>query len=153
MGIEIEKASLLFRASKDGFSAKQFHHLCDQKGPTLSLIKNDKGRIFGGFSSVPWRSDYSFSPDPHAFLFSLTTKTIHRLSKPLTDKALYMNGEFMMIYGCGDVMISNECNNKDGDPSKLSFSRLGQEYDLPQIGCHPLVNDQESTMFCLGGTH
>jgi hypothetical protein len=64
-----------------------------------------------------------------------------------------MNGEFMMIYGCGDVMISNECNNKDGDPSKLSFSRLGQEYELPQIGCHPLVNDQESTMFCLGGTH
>ena len=130
MGIEIESAQLLFRASKDGFTAKQFHHLCDQKGPTISLIKNNKGRLFGGFTSVPWRSDNSFSPDPHAFLFSLTTKTFHRLTKSLTDKAIFMNGEFMMIYGCGDVMIANDCN-KEGDPSKLSFSRLGQEYDLP----------------------
>jgi len=64
-----------------------------------------------------------------------------------------MNGEFMMIYGCGDVMISNDCNNKEGDPSKLSFSRLGPEYDLPKIGSHPLITDQESSMFCLGGSH
>ena len=35
--------------------------------------------------------------------------------KPLTDKALFMNGEFMMIFGCGDVAIADQCN-KEGDP-------------------------------------
>jgi hypothetical protein len=32
---------------------------------------------------------------------------MHRLVKPLTDKALFMNGEFMMIFGCGDVAITD----------------------------------------------
>lgn len=71
---------------------------------------------------------------------------MHRLVKPLTDKALFMNGEFMMIFGCGDLAISNECN-KENDPSRLSFSRLGQEFELP-INSY----DIESSMFSLGGT-
>jgi hypothetical protein len=33
--------SLLYRASRDGFSASDFHKACDNKGPTLVIIKND----------------------------------------------------------------------------------------------------------------
>jgi len=41
---------LLFRASANGWSSDEFHKLCDNKGPTLTIIKaND--RIFGGFTS------------------------------------------------------------------------------------------------------
>jgi len=30
---------MLYRGSRDGFSAKQFHEKCDEKGPTLTLVK------------------------------------------------------------------------------------------------------------------
>lgn len=100
---------------------------------------------------MPWRSDNSFSPDPHAFLFSVNNRTMHRLVKPLTDKALFMNGEFMMIFGCGDVAIADQCN-KEGDQSRLSFSRLGSEFELPHVGSGPLIVDQESAMFALTGS-
>jgi len=30
---------MLYRGSRDGFSAKEFHDKCDEKGPTLTLVK------------------------------------------------------------------------------------------------------------------
>ena len=30
---------MLYRGSRDGYSAKQFHDKCDEKGPTLTLVK------------------------------------------------------------------------------------------------------------------
>lgn len=31
--------SILYRGSRDGFSARSFHSLCDDKGPTLLIVK------------------------------------------------------------------------------------------------------------------
>ena len=44
------QTKLLFRGSKDGFSSEQFHNLCDNKGPTLVLVKSRLGFYFGGFN-------------------------------------------------------------------------------------------------------
>jgi hypothetical protein len=33
------KLSLLYRASEHGFRAREFHRLCDKKGPTITLVK------------------------------------------------------------------------------------------------------------------
>ena len=46
---------LLFRASRDGFAASVFHSKCDQKGPTITVVKSG-GSIFGGFTENPWKS-------------------------------------------------------------------------------------------------
>jgi len=48
------QSHLLFRATRDGFSAEAFHRLCDGKGPTLSLFKCKNGRLCGGFTAVSW---------------------------------------------------------------------------------------------------
>ena len=39
---------LLFRASRDGFAVAKFHTRCDNKGPTITIVKSE-GNIFGGF--------------------------------------------------------------------------------------------------------
>ena len=44
---------LLFRASRDGFAASAFHSKCDNKGPTITVVKSD-ANIFGGFTEKPW---------------------------------------------------------------------------------------------------
>ena len=46
---------LLFRASRDGFSASAFHSKCDNKGPTVTVVKSG-ANIFGGFNEKPWKN-------------------------------------------------------------------------------------------------
>ena len=48
--------NLLYRGSKDGWAARDFHRLCDKKGPTVTLVKSSAGRISGGFTTVSWTS-------------------------------------------------------------------------------------------------
>jgi hypothetical protein len=45
---------LLFRGSRDGWSAEIIHAKIDNQGPTITIIKTRKGKIFGGFASVSW---------------------------------------------------------------------------------------------------
>ena len=47
--------SLLYRASTDGKTPADFHRCCDNKGPTLMLIKSGE-YIFGGYTSKSWES-------------------------------------------------------------------------------------------------
>ena len=46
---------LLFRASRDGFAASAFHSKCDNKGPTITVVKSGEN-IFGGFTEQAWAS-------------------------------------------------------------------------------------------------
>ena len=44
---------LLFRVSRDGFAASAFHSKCDNKGPTITVVKSG-ANIFGGFTEKSW---------------------------------------------------------------------------------------------------
>jgi len=47
--------SLLYRGSQHGWTAADFHRLCDDQGPTLVLLKNTAGKRFGGFTTENWK--------------------------------------------------------------------------------------------------
>ena len=40
MEFGIHSTKLLFRGTRDGFTADAFHSLCDNRGPTLVLVKS-----------------------------------------------------------------------------------------------------------------
>ena len=46
----------IFRASDHEFDNDAFHKHCDGKANTLTIIHNSHGKIFGGFSTIPWTS-------------------------------------------------------------------------------------------------
>ena len=48
---------LLYRASEHGYSAESFHEYCDDKGPTLIVIKSSGGWIFGGYTTQSWSEE------------------------------------------------------------------------------------------------
>ena len=65
---------LIYRGTRDGMNEKAFYNKCSNIGPAITLIKNDKDNIFGGYASIPWKlgnknKDYSA---PDSFLFTLT---------------------------------------------------------------------------------
>ena len=49
---------LCWRASRDGWDSSRFHSLCDEKGPTVTIVKVGK-YIFGGYTSLSWGKYHS----------------------------------------------------------------------------------------------
>ncbi|CAM4898966.1 unnamed protein product [Rotaria socialis] len=58
-------------ASRDGFDAKTFHSLCDNQGPTMTIIQSKANYLFGDYTSISWTSDSSHRNDYKEFLFTL----------------------------------------------------------------------------------
>ena len=44
---------LIYRASRDGWHSSKFHALCDDRGPTVTVVKNGNN-IFGGYTEMSW---------------------------------------------------------------------------------------------------
>ena len=42
-----------YRALDNGWNVSTFHSRCDNKGPTLSIIRKDNN-VFGGFTERTW---------------------------------------------------------------------------------------------------
>ena len=49
--IKFEK---IFEMNSNGTRSEDFHRYCDNKGPTLTLVKTTKNKIFGGFTPLDW---------------------------------------------------------------------------------------------------
>ena len=48
------KWKMLYRASEHEYTGYSFHKYCDDKGPTLIVIKSSGGWIFGGYTTQSW---------------------------------------------------------------------------------------------------
>ena len=51
---ESSKWKRCWRASVDGWAASTFHSGCDNKGPTVTIIRVGGKYIFGGYTNVSW---------------------------------------------------------------------------------------------------
>jgi hypothetical protein len=71
------KTELIYRGSKDGYDEEDCHYLIDDEGPTLTIIRSEHARVFGGFTAVSWELEGGQKADPHAFIFSVSKKTKH----------------------------------------------------------------------------
>jgi len=49
--VKDQRWKLLYNAAVDGFGANAFHRLCDNQGPTMTVIKSTGGYLFGGYAS------------------------------------------------------------------------------------------------------
>ena len=73
----IKNYKLLFRASRDGFEAKDFHKKCDGVSNTLILIKTKSGKRFGGFTEAEWDTYSEYKNGKKGFIFSMYNKEIY----------------------------------------------------------------------------
>jgi hypothetical protein len=135
--------SLLYRGSRDGFGAADFHAKCDEKGATVTIVKSTEGCIFGGCSDMSWVGNGKYKSSSRAFLFSIVNPAgLAPMKLPLTgernNKAVYCYS----LYGpaFGDLAIRDKCNIK-----KNFSSRLGSSYTLPP--------DQDGMTFLAGSEY
>ena len=57
--------------------SKNFHDKCDNQGQNITLCKNEKDYIFGGYASIPWKTDGGWVKAKNNFVFTLTN--IHNI--------------------------------------------------------------------------
>ena len=123
-----KEIELLYRGTRDGSSSNIFHNKCDNQGPNICLIKNDKGNIFGGYSSISWTADGIYHTANGSFLFTLTnsygTAPIKYPNTQNKEYAVLHDSSNGPIFGSGvDLSVCNNYLNNNN-----SYSNLGSAY-------------------------
>jgi hypothetical protein len=127
--------SILWRDSRDGFKAKEFHRRCDGHANTLTVILDTKGNKFGGFTPMEWESRTSnpfTKADDSLKCFIFTPKNPHNIPArrfALKTEKKHQAIECRFEYGprfVGDVSdmgVYDNCNAKAN-----SFTSFGISY-------------------------
>ena len=102
----------IFIMSKNGISSKDFHNYCDNKGPTLIIVKTTKNKIFGGFTPLDWenRGGNKYDKNNQTFLFSLNSMEKYDMID-IEKEAIYCSEEYGPIFGGSDFQIESDMNN------------------------------------------
>jgi hypothetical protein len=107
---------LCYRRSRDGASSSTFHGLCDGRGPSVTVLSNNLGRLLGGYASQSWNSYGSYYGDANSFLFSLTNGFRHTAGALYNCCYLTGYGPYGPTWGGGHdlhingAMTSGYCN-------------------------------------------
>ncbi len=128
---------LIYRASREGFGVNHFHNNCDNKSPTIVIIKvRYSGEIIGGYNPLEWRSintkdarSYllSYNSDFYSdykcetsdsFIFSLTNREI-----PILSRVSSKNGAIMWSRRKGPY-FSKDLYIYDGSSQESSHNNL-----------------------------
>ena len=65
------KFKLLLRGSRDGFTPKKFHELCNNVSCTVTFIKvKGTEEILGGYNPLMWKSSGGWTQSKNSFIFS-----------------------------------------------------------------------------------
>ncbi|KAL0426578.1 UNVERIFIED_CONTAM: MTOR-associated protein MEAK7 [Sesamum latifolium] len=68
---ELDEWKLLYHSSVHGLSFNTFLGNILNDGPTILIIKDNEGYIYGGYASQPWERHSDFYGDMRSFLFQL----------------------------------------------------------------------------------
>ena len=129
-----QKLELKYRASRDGFSSRDFHLRCDGIPNTLTVIKAKSGNIFGGYTEQEWHSDDDFVADPKAFIFSLVNKEDNPFKALCSNEgkqAICCDPDYGPSFGGEGRYIRDICIQSDSNINKYNYSSFGYSYQNP----------------------
>ncbi|CAF1168933.1 unnamed protein product [Adineta ricciae] len=113
------KWKLLYKATRDGFGSTDFHRLCDNHAPTMTVIQSTNYYLFGGYANLAWNSSGNYINDPHAFIFTLTNPnsippTRYLIRGGLEQYGYYDSSSYGPTFGGGhDIYLRNYSNATD----------------------------------------
>jgi hypothetical protein len=119
-GNTLPETELLYKASRDGYDANAFHSRCNDKGPTMTIVRSNTNHLFGGYTSVAWASSNIHAADSNAFLFTLTNPckippTKYPIQSSNTQNAVYHHSGYGPTFGSGhDLHVCANSNSVNG---------------------------------------
>ena len=154
---EIFLFKLVYRASRDGDTSKEFHKRCDNIGPNLTLVMTDKDIKFGGFTYCNWEvpnKDIKMNdeqgvqkPDNDSFCFSLNLKKIYAHNND-KNGAIFCCNRYGPTFCENIFSINNEMLSKGGYCTRNETSCFsGQMEDYEISGGEKNFNIKELEVF------
>jgi hypothetical protein len=123
--------SLLWRGSRDGFTANSFHERCDGHENTLMIVIDTEGNIFGGFTPAQWQSGspHTWKADNSQKSFLFTLKNPHnvpemRFSLNPEKRGEAILGDSKIGPSFGDISLSDKCDQN----TSSSTEHFGTNY-------------------------
>jgi hypothetical protein len=111
--MKVMTLTLLYSGSTHGWQRSKFHELCDEKGPTITVMKSKAARVFGGFAMQSWDSKTGEKADEKAFIYSIDRQQIYRAID--TQKALYCHSNLGLCFGYFALgLYEDPLNNENG---------------------------------------
>jgi len=81
---EVTHVTRIYTASIDGWKTENFHNHCDNRGPTLCLIRSSENYLAAGFTSISFSSESKYVEDSSAMVFALTNELqAFKTNKPM----------------------------------------------------------------------
>ena len=155
------KYKLIYRCSKHGDAAKNFHMKCDYIGPNMILVKTKKNFIFGGVTTKSWKhllkdikkDDPEYGTeikDEKAFGFSINLKKIYKNGKP-NEFIIFCNNNNGPVFKNIYFKIFDECLKNGGICGKMEESNfIGQEKDYEFNGEEEKFDVEDIEVFQIG---
>ena len=110
---------LCYRRSVDGAASTTFHSKCNNKGPTITLIKNNLGAVYGGYAAASWTSKGSYVNASSSFLFSVTSN-IKFVYYQNAGNAMYDNASYGPTWGGNhDLYVNGNMTTGYGNPGHV----------------------------------
>lgn len=103
--------TLCYRKSVNGASPTTFHNLCDNRGPSLTVVQLVNGYTIGGYTDIAWTSSCAggcLRPYGHNFIFSLTSNKKYSQGGELRSWSVYHNINSGPCFGGGPNLFINE---------------------------------------------
>ena len=121
--------NLIYKAAADSDKAEEFHNKCDKAKSTLVLIETDKGKRFGGYTSVTWEGNCIEKLDEDAFIFSLDKKKVYENIHG--EKAIGCYTKFGPVFlGCQIRIYDNAFQRRGTTFKKGLHYNTKEDYEL-----------------------
>jgi hypothetical protein len=125
---KLAELNRIYKGTDHKFTKKSWDENCLNKGPTLTVVQADNGRIFGAYTSQSWTNSdgnyYFYTKDDKAWIFSFDHST--QLKVTHQQYAIYNTYGNLCLFGGGhDLGICLDAHNDGG------WSNLGHSYELP----------------------
>ena len=123
---KVIKFNLLFSTNKDGTSSSTFHYYCDGVFPTVTVVYDTSGRMFGGYSTHSWAQSScgaNYCRAPGSFIFNLTNEKKYDLIDEF-KYAIYKHTSYGPTFGYSnyDLYIANSCTSSSSNYCYYSSS-------------------------------
>ena len=113
---------LLYRATRDGFAASNFHSNCDGKENTVTIIETKTNYVFGGYTAAKWHSN-GYISDSNTYVFSLRKLGILTNLKYMVTSstyAIYGGSSYGPTFGNHVLYINSNSNSNTGSYTQTS---------------------------------
>jgi hypothetical protein len=104
---------LLYRGSRDGFNNREFRYKCNNRGPSVAIIKlKSSGKIIGGYNPFGWQYNINtWKKTSDSFIFTLENgENFHKIKLSRVNipvAAIYEHQSSGLNFGGGDLNMDN----------------------------------------------